>query len=57
MKKILKVFKIIKNYIDGDFAYQAYLRHCKKNHTGEQILSRENFFRVRQKEKSINRCC
>jgi len=63
MKKIFSNFynflKSIKDYIDGNFAYENYLKHHQKNHNGEVVLSKKMFLKNMQKDKwnRINRCC
>jgi uncharacterized short protein YbdD (DUF466 family) len=56
MKKFLL---LILNYLNGNFAYQNYLKHQKKNHPNQNPLSKKNFLREMQKLKwqKINRCC
>ena len=59
MKKIKLFFKKIKEYIEGDFAYQNYLTHLQKHHPGQQALDKKSFLKNQQKDKwnKINRCC
>ncbi|MBM5782295.1 MAG: YbdD/YjiX family protein [Pelagibacterales bacterium] len=63
MKKILfniwKIYKSFKEYIEGDFAYENYLKHHKKNHSEEALLDKKSFLKDAQKKKwnKINRCC
>lgn len=56
MKKFLR---LIRDYLNGNFAYQNYVEHCKKNHGAEKILDKKSFLRDCQKRKwqKINRCC
>ena len=57
--KVWHFFKFIKNYIDGDFAYENYLRHQAIKHPNALLLSKKDFFSAQQKNKwsKINRCC
>ncbi len=63
MKKILfnfwKIYKSFKEYIEGDFAYENYLKHHRNNHSEEKILDKKSFLKEAQKKKwnKINRCC
>ena len=58
-KKIRAAFLAVKNYVDGDFAYDEYLAHHKKHHAESATLDKKQFLKNRQKEKfeKINRCC
>ncbi|HLD76965.1 MAG TPA: YbdD/YjiX family protein [Rickettsiales bacterium] len=58
-KKIIKILREIKNYVDGDFAYKQYVAHHKKYHAQKAILNKKDFLKQRQKDKfdGINRCC
>ncbi len=57
--KIKKFLRKIKEYVEGDFAYQNYLEHCQKNHSDRKILTKEEFFKMQQKQKweGVNKCC
>ncbi len=59
MKKFLTLFKSLKNYIDGNFAYENYLQHHVKHHPNTPPLDKKSFFEAQQKNKwsRINRCC
>jgi len=43
----------------GDDAYERYVEHRKRNHPGEPVLSRGDFFEERQRRKwsGVSRCC
>jgi len=43
----------------GDDAYERYLAHWQRAHSGEAPLSRQQFFTRRQEEKwsKVSRCC
>ncbi len=59
LKKIITIFTNIKSHIDGDFAYEKYVNHCKIHHKSLETLNKKDFLKKRQKEKfeRINRCC
>ncbi len=59
LQKITGWFFAWKNYVEGDYAYQNYLKHEKKFHPQKKILDRKSFLRQRQNEKwnKVNRCC
>ncbi len=59
MKKFREFFKLLKNYINGDFAYENYLQHQHTKHPHLIPLSKKDFFAASQKNKwsKINRCC
>jgi uncharacterized short protein YbdD (DUF466 family) len=58
-KKFLRLAKSIKEYVDGDFAYENYLKHHAKIHIGEIPLDKKAFLKKLEKDKwnRINRCC
>ncbi len=57
--KIIKFLKLVKSYLNGDFAYQNYLTHHQKNHHNQQALDKKTFLSEQQKTKwsKVNRCC
>ncbi|MBU6140412.1 MAG: putative selenoprotein [Proteobacteria bacterium] len=57
--KIWTFFRSIKDYIDGDFAYENYLKHHQKFHKDEKALDKKSFLKNLQNKKwsKINRCC
>jgi len=57
--KIFTFLKLLKSYINGDFAYKNYLQHHAKEHPNSTPLSKKDFFAAQQKHKwtKINRCC
>ena len=57
--KILKFLRLLKSYINGDFAYENYLEHHKKTHPEIAPLNKKDFFSAQQKNKwrKVNRCC
>ena len=59
LKKISQIFIATKNYLDGDFAYQNYLRHLRESHKMQKALDKKSFLRRREQEKwnKVNRCC
>jgi uncharacterized short protein YbdD (DUF466 family) len=59
MSLFLRALKFLKNYIDGNFAYENYLQHHRKNHPDQKPLDKKSFFTAQQKNKfsKINRCC
>jgi hypothetical protein len=52
-------FQLLRDYINGDFAYKKYIEHHQKNHPQQNALDKKSFLRERQrcKWKKINRCC
>ena len=59
-----KFFQLLRDYINGDFAYTKYLEHHQKNHSQQnpldkKSLDKKSFLRERQRCKweKINRCC
>ena len=56
MKKIFSNFynflKSIKDYIDGNFAYENYLKHHQENHKGKVVLSKKIFLKSLQSKSS-----
>ncbi len=57
MKKFLNFLKLILQSLNGDFAYENYLKtHFAKDH---KVLSKKEFLLKRQEEKwkKVNRCC
>ncbi len=59
MKKFWKFLLLLKKHLNGEFAYENYCDHAKKNHLGEKILDKKSFLLQRQNEKwrKVNRCC
>jgi uncharacterized short protein YbdD (DUF466 family) len=63
MKKLLhkfwRGFLLLRDHLDGDFAYRNYLEHHQKNHPQETALSKKLFLRNKEKVKwnKVNRCC
>jgi uncharacterized short protein YbdD (DUF466 family) len=58
MKKFFAFLSLIKKSLNGDFAYENYLKHAKI-HPDEKPLSKKEFLlqRQRDKAKKVNRCC
>jgi uncharacterized short protein YbdD (DUF466 family) len=54
-----KFFQLLRDYINGDFAYKKYVEHHQKTHPQQNPLDKKSFLRDRQrcKWKKINRCC
>lgn len=57
-KKIIQIYcfiKLVINYINGDFAYQQFLKHHKECYkpTKKQFLAEKR----KQKWRNCNRCC
>ena len=59
-----KFFQLLRDYINGDFAYRKYLEHHQKTHSQQnpldkKSLDKKSFLRDRQRCKweKINRCC
>jgi uncharacterized short protein YbdD (DUF466 family) len=54
-----KFFQLLRDYINGDFAYKKYVEHHQKAHPQQNPLDKKSFLRDRQKCKwrKINRCC
>ncbi|MBP7710239.1 MAG: YbdD/YjiX family protein [Rickettsiales bacterium] len=50
-------FSVIFNYLNGNFAYENYLKHAQKNHPEKEVLSKKKFLQERVRGKKINRCC
>lgn len=46
-------------WLNGDSAYEAYLRHCARRHPGQPVLDRAAFFRAETARRwnGIRRCC
>jgi hypothetical protein len=58
MKKFLKIIKFLQEYLNGDFAYKKYLENFNKHQHEEKALSKENFLRKRNLQKTPGaRCC
>lgn len=57
MKKIIRAILHLINYINGDFAYQNYLKIHQEKHPNQQPLNRKNFLQEKARGKKINRCC
>ncbi len=57
MKKIWAFLKLVISYLNGNFAYQNYLKIHNQNHPEIVPMNQKNFFRERTKNKKINRCC
>ncbi len=57
--KILNFLRLVKSYLNGDFAYQNYLTHHHKNHPNQPTLNKKEFILKQQREKwsKVNRCC
>jgi hypothetical protein len=54
------MIKEIIAYINGDFAYQKYLKfHQKKHFMNCKVIDKKTFLQQREKNKwgKINRCC
>ena len=58
-KNTFKFIILLRDYINGNFAYENYLRHYKKHHPHEKTLSKKDFLHQFQNDKwnKINRCC
>lgn len=56
---IINFLREVINYINGDYAYQAYLNNIKNSNLQTQPISKKDFLRLKQKRKwlGINRCC
>jgi uncharacterized short protein YbdD (DUF466 family) len=56
MKKFLL---LLREYINGDFAYKNYLAHHKQHHANQEPLNKKAFLQNKEKQKwnKINRCC
>lgn len=57
--KLMFCYKTFKDYIEGDFAYENYLKHHNKYHKNTSVLDKKAFLKQAQKAKwnKINRCC
>jgi len=57
MKKILNFLKLVLRSLNGDFAYENYLRHHKESCA--KLMNKKEFLLNRRKEKArgVNRCC
>jgi len=56
--KVRNFLKALRDYFNGDFAYQNYLEHAK-NHPDEKVLSKDDFLRKKNlgKWNRVSRCC
>lgn len=57
MKKIRNFLFLIINYLNGNFAYQNYLKIHNQNHPELKPMDQKSFFKERARNKKINRCC
>ncbi len=59
MKKIFNFLRLLKSHINGDFAYENYLNHQRRNHPKQEPLDKNSFLKQKEKEKwrKVNRCC
>jgi len=57
MKKFLNFLKLVLKTLNGDFAYENYLKTHQKS--CEKILTKKEFLLNKQEEKwkKVNRCC
>lgn len=57
--KLFKFLKLLRSYLNGDFAYENYLKHQQQNHSNFPPLNKKDFLAAQQKNKwnKINRCC
>ncbi len=58
-QKIIKIARLLQDYLNGDFAYNNYLKHHQINHPKQKPLDKRSFFNKMQKDKwnKVNRCC
>jgi uncharacterized short protein YbdD (DUF466 family) len=54
MKSFLR---LLFRYLNGDFAYENYLKFHNKTHPETEPLNRKTFLKERAKKRQINRCC
>ena len=52
-----RFFSLIFSYLNGDFAYENYLKHSKKNHPEKVPLNKKSFLQEKARSRKINRCC
>jgi len=59
LKTLKSSFKTFKDYIEGNFAYENYLKHHTQHHQNTTPLTKKAFLKQAQKDKwsKINRCC
>lgn len=45
--------------VTGDDAYERYLAHHCLRHPGREVLTRQEYFKLRQEQKwsKVSRCC
>lgn len=57
MKKFLKFLRLVLQSLNGDFAYENYLKTHSAN--CEKLMSKKEFLLNKQEEKwkKVNRCC
>jgi uncharacterized short protein YbdD (DUF466 family) len=58
-KHLLKHLWRYLRQVTGDDAYERYIAHHKLAHAGEALLTRPQFFKLRQDDKwsKVSRCC
>ena len=55
LQKSLNLFRLIKDYFNGNYAYKKYLQ---SNNCGNKLLSKNDFLRqMRSRMDNKNRCC
>lgn len=57
-RKLTQFIKFVRQ-LSGDDAYERYIEHHAAAHSGDALLSKQQFFKQEQERKwnSVKRCC